>query len=68
MTKPRKARTWRVIGRDAQGRIIEHGPFLSAAAAERQARIIANQHGTEQRVATKGQVGSFTVQPEGVTA
>lgn len=68
MTKPRTARTWRVLGRDAQGRVIEHGPFLSAQAAERQARIVANHHGTSQRVTTKGQLGSFTVEPEGVTA
>lgn len=59
----RKARTWTVLGRDEQGRVVGAGPFTDKDAARRQAQINADRFGTPQRVSTRGSFGSFTVEP-----
>ncbi len=62
-TKPRKPRTWIVLGRDDQDRVIQNGPFTSSDAARRQAQINADRYGNPFRCSTKGSFGSFTVEP-----
>lgn len=62
-TTTRKPRTWTVLGRDRQDRVIQNGPFTDKDAARQQAQINANQYGNPFRVSTRGQFGSFTVEP-----